>query len=381
MSNLLSPMNFGEKLYNKFPHKYREDDVLQDYSLKRYIEALADGGYSPIIEDLNGITSLIDADKVSSEVLHLLFEQYGFKTFNGIPEPYLRYLLPKLGEAYSLKGSLSVVEFITSSLSGVRVELELTTDDYSNMHLDIRFEMDYNIGDYFPNVEHFTRILENFLPFYLGRTLIYVYMFYESQSLQVKDNDTLKITDQKEDLGVIPSGNIGLTPTTNTVDKLLNNSFILNERKYVDTDLFKDTITHLLAEEVSVESIDECCLEVFKFTTNEDPILRVDDNLTTLATQVYNEASSISFKSKTQSCVLGEAIMGETVLGEYEDSSEYIEDHIVTTIEDIVGFASGNSFMNNTNNTLNTNFRLNDIGDICCDKITYSNGDEIYILN
>ena len=120
MSNILNSEDFGLKIYNRFPPKYREDDVGQKYALKRYIESASEGGFKHAIDDVNGITNLIDPDKVSSTVLPTLFQQYGLEIFNGIPEEYLRYLLPKLGEAWSKKGSLSVIEFITSSLSGIK---------------------------------------------------------------------------------------------------------------------------------------------------------------------------------------------------------------------------------------------------------------------
>ena len=144
MSNILNSEDFGIKIYNRFPPKYREDDVGQNYALKRYLESLSDGGFKYSIDEINGITTLIDPDRVDSKVLPVLFQQYGLEIFNGIPEEYLRYLLPKLGEAWSKKGSLSVVEFITSSLSGVKVSTDIVYKD-NNPIINVKLEMDYNL--------------------------------------------------------------------------------------------------------------------------------------------------------------------------------------------------------------------------------------------
>ena len=117
MSNILDSEDFGLKLYNRFPPKYREDDISQNYALKRYLQSLADGGFKYAIDEINGIIDLIDPNKVNTEIFPILFSQYGLEIFKGIPENYLRYLLPKLGEAWSKKGSLSVIEFISSSIT------------------------------------------------------------------------------------------------------------------------------------------------------------------------------------------------------------------------------------------------------------------------
>lgn len=202
MSNVLNSEDFGLKLYNRFPLKYREDDALIGFPLKRFLQALSDGGFKYTIEDINGIVNLIDPDKVDSKVLPVLFKQYGLEIFNGIPEQYLRYLLPKLGESWSKKGSLSVVEFITSSLSGIKTSSEIVYDENGDSSVNVRLEMDYNIGDYFPEADQFKRLLENFVPFYCDIVILYSYLFYESQVITCKDDyNFLTILDSKEESG------------------------------------------------------------------------------------------------------------------------------------------------------------------------------------
>ena len=218
MPNTLKSEDFGLKIYNRFPFKYREDDEKQNFALKRYIQSLADGGFKYCIDEINGIINLIDPDNTDTKVLPILFRQYGLEIFNGIPENYLRYLLPKLGELYSKKGSIDVVEFITSSLTGIKTSTEVTyierdkdgniiRNDPDNPYIDIKLEMDYNNGNYFPDSEQLERLLSNFVPFYCDLRLVYSYMFYEEEVLTLKElSEILNIKDS-----VIESGSLNVT--------------------------------------------------------------------------------------------------------------------------------------------------------------------------
>lgn len=248
-TNTLNSDDFGIKIYNRFPPKYREDDVGQNYSLRRYLESLSDGGFKYAIDDINGITTLIDPDKVDAKVLPILFKQYGLDIFNGIPEEYLRYLLPKLGEAWSKKGSLGVVEFITSSLSGVKVSTDIVYED-DTPTINVKLEMDYKLGDYFPDSNQFNRLLENFIPFYCDVAILYSYFFHDSQSIFIDSDyyDTL-IDFSEENLSV---SSIGVQPENTSVLNLL----VLGESVLgiggENADKFYDIITENLEENINL---------------------------------------------------------------------------------------------------------------------------------
>ena len=250
MSNLLKSEDFGLKLYNRFPYKYREDDEKYNYALKRYIESLADGGFKYSIDEINGITTLIDPENVSSKVLPILFKEYGLDVFNGIPESYLRYLLPKLGEVWSKKGSISAVEFITSSISGIKTSTETQSDEDGNPIIDIKLEMDYNIGEYFPESEQLRRLISNFVPFNSDLNIIYSYQFFDSSVFSLKEAEILElIKDTRTEKGIISVAeeyynktsvisrpfedsigfwNTDLNSVTNSSYQLLNGSFVTN---------------------------------------------------------------------------------------------------------------------------------------------------------
>lgn len=228
MADRLNPNDFGLKLYNRFPPSYRVDDRDNKYALKRYLEAAADGGFKYVIEEQNGLLDLYDPQTSPLEVVYLLYEQYGLKLFHGIPEEFLRAFLPNLGLAWSKKGSLDVVEFIVSSLSGIKTSTEVTYDDYDNPIVTVRLEMDFSMTDYFPNTEQFKRILENFIPFYCDPYMIYSYVYYVYGQLHGEDYSFETIFDKRGEEARIPYGiHWAWTPLTNT-DRMLNVDFELN---------------------------------------------------------------------------------------------------------------------------------------------------------
>lgn len=232
MAERLDPKDFGLKMYSRFPHSYRVDDVDQKYALRRYLEAAADGGFKYTIEEQNGILDLINPQTSPLDVVYLLYEQYGLDLFHGIPEEFLRAFLPNLGFAWSKKGSLDVVEYIVSSLSGIKTSTEVTYDEFDNPIVTVRLEMDFSVSDYFPNTQQFERILENFIPFYCDALLIYSYVYYEEQDLIARE----QFLDKVKDFMLFEDGNIfygaGYRPGAgmlNNPDKVLNDTFILNE--------------------------------------------------------------------------------------------------------------------------------------------------------
>ena len=285
MSNIiLSRDDFGLKMYNRFPPRYREDDIGQDFALKRYLQACADGGMAYSIDEWNGILDLANPDMARPEALPILFEQFGLPIFNGIPEHYLRYLLPRLSEAWSKKGSFDVIEFIVSSLSGIQTEVVIHYDAQNNVDLDVRLQMDYNIGSYFPSTSQFNRILDYFVPFYVNKTIIYVFIFEDKSKLYPKEWHHDLVHHRFPEYAFIPSRK-GLHPfftaALNIADLGLNDDFILNaESAYdytIDPDWFQDKLKIVQSESGSIASV---WSEYYRYTLNAKE-RRLTENLVT----------------------------------------------------------------------------------------------------
>lgn len=247
----LSSEDFGLKMYSRFPPKYREDDVDQRYALRRYLETAGDGGFKYTIDEWNGIMDIVDPDKVRFDILKIQFAQYGLEVFNGIPEHYLRFLLPLLGEAWSKKGALSIVEFMTSAMSGIKTSTVVTYDEYDNPFVTVKLEMDYNIGDYFPDTEQFERLIKNFLPFYVDFLILYSYVFEEEVDLKVDEELWTVVKDHSIfEYGFIPHAKGERLDLLLNTDRKLNEDFVLNGTQLIEyePDEYIDIISFMYNE-------------------------------------------------------------------------------------------------------------------------------------
>lgn len=253
MSKVMDSKTFSGKLYNTLPVMYHNADSMVDYALKRYLQVLSDGGYSFVVDELNGILNLNDPERTPSEVLGVLFEQYGLPLFNGIPEVYLRKLLPILGDLYARKGATTVIEYLTSIISDVKTDIVISPDFLNDYHVDLRLEMDYDQTGArdLPDREQLLRVIKEFLPFFIEVTIIFVYLFYETAKLQARERLEDFVTEVRSEHSRLLSGNReGLFPTLNNFDLGLNNSIYLNESYYynVEVDKFWDNINYILQE-------------------------------------------------------------------------------------------------------------------------------------
>lgn len=262
MSNIvLNSEDFGLNIYNRFPECYIQDDAKNNFALKRYIQALTEGGFKYTIDEYNGLLDMVDPKKTPKSILPYLYKQYGFDLFYGIPDTFLRYFLPRLGEAYALKGTLEVIPFIVSSLSGIqtRVEVTLNPDDTPSLavDLDVYLSMDYNEAGYFPNPDQLRRIVDSFIPFYVDSTIIYAYVSNEEVGLHVIDYWFDKIFSTSTESFMLTSG-IQFLPLLNEEDITLNDNFDLNKANNLPygIDTFADKISYSYIDMVELEIAD-----------------------------------------------------------------------------------------------------------------------------
>ena len=378
MSNILNSEDFGLKIYNRFPPKYREDDVGQNFALKRYLQALSDGGFKYSIDEINGIADLKDPDKVDSKVLPILFKQYGLDIFNGIPEEYLRYLLPKLGEAWTKKGSLRVIEFITSSITGVKTDTEVKFDSQENPLINVKFEMDYNLKGYFPESNQFMRLLENFVPFYCDLGLVYSYLFYENQILVGKDEEVFaNIHENKSEKGLLGLRKTPVYNSSSVLNEVVLGDFLLNSTPVAtigdEVDEYIDRIIYNYLDNYLVKTKEEVNNIVHLSLITDLGKLKSKDTFKDTYKFSYSESAGIKLRrdldNPETNAILNEAILAKSVLGvdrEYYDDYEDIA--VDTKVEKVKLFSPVDSITNKVYNTLNSGFYTNSIH--CYDKIT-----------
>lgn len=254
----LDSSNFGSKLYERFPPAYIEEDARQKYALKRYLQSANDGGFKEIIEDTNGLIGLVDYSQTRADILPLLLEHYGLEVFHGIPDDYLRYLVPQIGKIWETKGTVESIEYFTSLLSGIRTITEVTYDDNDDPFMNVILEMDYNVGDYIPDAGRFKRLLENVIPFYVDYELIYRYLFSDLATLKEQESEFDKITDTKYENGSffykgVKDPNI----TESLFGKFTFGSIPFNTLQEDLADVFKDSIKQIIAETQRLTPIEE----------------------------------------------------------------------------------------------------------------------------
>ena len=378
MSNILNSEDFGLKIYNRFPPKYREDDVGQNFALKRYLQALSDGGFKYSIDEINGIADLKDPDKVDSKVLPILFKQYGLDIFNGIPEEYLRYLLPKLGEAWTKKGSLSVIEFITSSITGVKTDTEVKFDSQENPLINVKFEMDYNLNGYFPESNQFMRLLENFVPFYCDLGLVYSYLFYENQILVGKDEEVFaNIHENKSEKGLLGLRKTPVYHGSSVLNEIVLGDFILNNTPATtigdEVDEYIDRIIYNYLDNCLVKTKEEVNNIVHLSLITDLGKLKSIDIHEDIYKFSYSESAGIKLRrdldNPETNAILNEAILAKSVLGVDREYYDDYEDIVVDTkVEKVKLFSPVDSITNKVYNTLNGGFYTNSVH--CYDKIT-----------
>lgn len=215
----------GDRLFQSLPRVYQREDRFQKHQLERYLKVLAEGGFSIVADETSGLLDLNDPEKTPYNVLMVLFEQYGLSMFHGVPEAYLRKLLPIIGDLYSRKGSISAIEFITGIITDVKTEIILDEDFYNNYHIDLTLDMTYDKKDKrdFPTEEQLMRIINEFIPFFFNVTAVILADYNDGINLRIEEEHT----DYLDNYGFLY-----LSETTNRQDKLTNVTAYTNEPEY-----------------------------------------------------------------------------------------------------------------------------------------------------
>lgn len=166
MSNILNPDTFGDKLYNRLPALYRTEDLNNNLALKRYLESLSEGGFSKLIDEMNGLLNIVDPEKTPHKILKYLFGQYGITMFQDVDEKLLRKLLQIISNVLSRKGSKSTIYYIASILTGCECVINYTIEDGIYL-LKISFEVEDESQLLSESDKNFLEfILKDYIPFY-----------------------------------------------------------------------------------------------------------------------------------------------------------------------------------------------------------------------
>lgn len=277
MSKTLDSITFGDKLYKSLPEIYRAEDAEVNFALKRYLQALSEGGFTKVIEETNKILSLVDPERVDAKILPVLFKSYGLEMFNGVPEMYLRKLLPMVSELFSLKGSITSVEYLTALISGVKSSIKVSEAFKVDHAVDVILEMDYGTeqSKELPDREQLLRIIKEFVPFFCNVTIIYSYFFNEEARVFIQDSyysDYVTYTSGEQT--VIHSND---TEVARVVREAISDTGILKPNESI-----KDVIDFLHTDLASVKYIDDLISDIQTAVQESGALKTVDTELQTV---------------------------------------------------------------------------------------------------
>lgn len=108
-------IDFSSYLYNRLPEVYRREDCRSDvnYALKRYLEALGNGGINNLFSEVLDLYDILDIEKTPEDVLPLWGKLFGYDYIHEVEPAVQRKILQNLIELYRRKGTKSAIEFIT----------------------------------------------------------------------------------------------------------------------------------------------------------------------------------------------------------------------------------------------------------------------------
>lgn len=139
-------IDFGDFLYKRLPEVYRtaDSEAGVDYTLKRYLSALDEGGIQTLFSEMFSLYDLFDVYKCPREVLPLLGRLLGYNYIEEVDEKTQRKIISNLAELYKRRGTKSVVKFISR---------EFTMGDTRMVELQYRIFKTYSTDADLPSSE------------------------------------------------------------------------------------------------------------------------------------------------------------------------------------------------------------------------------------
>lgn len=151
--------------FKKLPQVYRDEDSKIKYPLKRYLESLAEGGFSSAIKDIEGTSILSDPKNIPEELFPYLCGSFGLEYFPDIEVIYQRRFLSNLGELVKRRGTYSSIHFLIRALTGLECELTLDGNNLSIVLLVKSVEQTFLVE---PSIRIANNYIRSQIPYYIN---------------------------------------------------------------------------------------------------------------------------------------------------------------------------------------------------------------------
>ena len=161
---------FDLQLYNMLPPIYRNEDAKirpNPEPLKRFLKILHEGGFKPIIEDIDSQQNLMDIDVADSKYLHLLVQTLGLDFPYNMPDNERRKYLKIIPVIYKSKGTADSFNFLAREIFSTKTNITTTAEEYEEgmtpeewRRIFVNIEVDGALPDLQRKEENFRKFVE-----------------------------------------------------------------------------------------------------------------------------------------------------------------------------------------------------------------------------
>lgn len=268
---------FGEYLYHRLPKVYRDYDVAIDrrvktedggsevkrfYTLQEYLYSFADGGFKPLLEDLEAIITLIDPMQCPEQFLPIMLQHFGLDFIEDIPVKFQRRLIQNIVTLYRKKGTIPAVAFLARELSGFDVTIEETERGDVEFALVKLNAYENEDAELLLAQEIVQRYIHLFLPTNAKAEVVVTYGFTEG----IHINSKISIEDYKAKDTATSGSEYDHVKYDVDDDDTEHAGFIWDEYFFENSDIIEKCVEEDFAVIKSSYETDDSTLEDFNFT-------------------------------------------------------------------------------------------------------------------
>ena len=267
---------FGDYLYHRLPKVYRDYDVAIDrrvktdsgeeikrfYTLQEYLYSFADGGFKPLLEDLEAIITLIDPMQCPEQFLPIMLQHFGLDFIEDIPVKFQRRLIQNIVTLYKKKGTIPAVAFLARELSGFDVTIEETERGDVEFALVKLNAYENEDAELLLAQEIVQRYIHLFLPTNAKAEVVVTYGFTEG----IHINSTIPIEDYKAKDSALTGYEYDHVKYDVEDDDTEHAGFVWDEYFFEYSDLIEKCVEEDFTSIKSSYETDDSTLEDFDFT-------------------------------------------------------------------------------------------------------------------
>lgn len=213
--------NIGSYLYQRLPSYHRVQDEKNNFILERFLTDVLNASFKENAKALDEALALVQASKCPEEHLYNLAVSLGADWINAVHPRYQRTIILMLIKLYKIKGTVDVIRFIASQLSGFKAEViegEIPDEyfkpgDEKLRLLTIRLQAP-ELNDPVLTQQHestISYVIGQFVPVHTKYILVVTYYYDEIYYKRIKEKETNKVKQVLEKVFSVPREEVDFT--------------------------------------------------------------------------------------------------------------------------------------------------------------------------